>query len=401
MAAGVSAKLATAKVRIDDAGEVSVDIGRSLDQAAGALQAAAAALITPEAVASAEADLAKTQAENTRLKAENAALKRAAAAAADSASTSDDAPYPVTDDDPLDLLARAGWPTTDDEIAAPPLTRGSRSCTARISNQSKVQFTRNQRGELVNQHHPPPQHHELGAIMCVAARTGCASRCSSSSTAARPSTRRARAGSRRSASRRGAASSRACRRCSRSEPTSTRWTRAGETRRAQFGAILRAILPRNSDASPPPLQVHAAPPDVRPRLLRRLPRAPRVEGEVDAALPDGSTALYLAAQNERADCAHLLLQHNATVDCLNSQRATPLYVAALRGDELTVDLLVAAKASVDRPIPLDASTPLVAAARAATPTAWRSCSTRAPPSTTAAPRAPPRSSSPRRAATTT
>ena len=61
---------------------------------------------------------------------------------------------------------------TDDEIAAPPLTRGSRSCTARISNQSKVQFTRNQRGELVNQHHPPPQHHELGAIMCVAARTG-------------------------------------------------------------------------------------------------------------------------------------------------------------------------------------------------------------------------------------
>lgn len=164
MAAGVSAKLATAKVRIDDAGEVSVDIGRSLDQAAGALQAAAAALITPEAVASAEADLAKTQAENDRLKAENAALKRAAAAAADSASTSDD--------DPLGLLARAGWPMTDDEIAAPPLTRGSRSCTARISNQSKVQFTRNQRGELVNQHHPPPQHHELGAIMCVAARTG-------------------------------------------------------------------------------------------------------------------------------------------------------------------------------------------------------------------------------------
>ena len=176
MAAGVSAKLATAelataKVRIDDAGEVSVDIGeRSLDAAAGALQAAAAALITPEAVASAEADLAKTQAENTRLKAENAALKRAAAAAADSASTSDDAPG--TDDDPLGLLARAGWPMTDDEIAAPPLTRGSRSCTARISNQSKVQFTRNQRGELVNQHHPPPQHHELGAIMCVAARTG-------------------------------------------------------------------------------------------------------------------------------------------------------------------------------------------------------------------------------------
>ena len=165
-------ELATAKVRIDDAGEVSVAIGRSLDEAAGALQAAAAALITPEAVASAEADLAKTQAENTRLKAENAALKRAAAAAADSASTSDDAPYPVTDDDPLGLLARAGWPMTDDEIAAPPLTRGSRSCTARISNQSKVQFTRNQRGELVNQHHPPPQHHELGAIMCVAARTG-------------------------------------------------------------------------------------------------------------------------------------------------------------------------------------------------------------------------------------
>ena len=28
----------------------------------------------------------------------------------------------------------------------------------------------------------------------------------------------------------------------------------------------------------------------------------------------GSTALYLAAQNKRADCAHLLLQHNATVD---------------------------------------------------------------------------------------
>ena len=42
MAAGVSKlawDLATAKVRIDDAGEVSVDIGRSLDQAAGALQA--------------------------------------------------------------------------------------------------------------------------------------------------------------------------------------------------------------------------------------------------------------------------------------------------------------------------------------------------------------------------
>ena len=58
-----------------------------------------------------------------------------------------------------------------------------------------------------------------------------------------------------------------------------------------------------------------------------------------------------------------MLQHGATVDCLNSQRATPLYVASLRGDELTVDLLLAAKASVDRPIPLDASTPLVAAAR--------------------------------------
>ena len=164
-------ELATAKVRIDDAGEVSVDIGR-LDEAAGALQAAAAALITPEAVASAEADLAKTQRENDRLKAENAALKNAAAAAAaaaaDSASTSDDAPYPLTDDDPAGLFALADTMADGTRRAPAWLGRGSRSCTAQINNQSQVRFT--------GSWEPPPPTEmtaaQLGAIMCVAARTG-------------------------------------------------------------------------------------------------------------------------------------------------------------------------------------------------------------------------------------
>ena len=107
---------------------------------------------------------------------------------------------------------------------------------------------------------------------------------------------------------------------------------------AQFGAILLAILTRRlllPRYTPLHLTCDLGFSDVCRELLEAKAR-------VDAALPDGSTALYLAAQNKRADCAHLLLQHNAAVDCLNSQRATPLYVASLRGDELTVDLLLAA-----------------------------------------------------------
>ena len=89
---------------------------------------------------------------------------------------------------------------------------------------------------------------------------------------------------------------------------------------AQFGAILRAILTRRllrSRYTPLHLTCDLGFADVCRELLEAKAR-------VDAALPDGSTALYLAAQNKRADCAHLLIKHGADINEKNDKVRTPL-----------------------------------------------------------------------------
>lgn len=63
--------------------------------------------------------------------------------------------------------------------------------------------------------------------------------------------------------------------------------------------------------------------------------------KVDAALPDGETALFWAD----AKSAALLLKHGANINARSSQGGTPLQFAEMRGDEATVKLLRKAGAS--------------------------------------------------------
>lgn len=54
-----------------------------------------------------------------------------------------------------------------------------------------------------------------------------------------------------------------------------------------------------------------------------------------------------AAENDYVECARLLLEHRAEVDCRNASHQTPLHLACLSQSIGTVDLLISYGANVN------------------------------------------------------
>ena len=84
--------------------------------------------------------------------------------------------------------------------------------------------------------------------------------------------------------------------------------------------------------------------------------------DVDAAQPDGATALHWAAYRDDRDVAVLLLDAGAGVDAANELGATPVWLAADNGSAAMVELLLAAGADPDIPL-RGGETPLMTASR--------------------------------------
>ena len=86
----------------------------------------------------------------------------------------------------------------------------------------------------------------------------------------------------------------------------------------------------------------------------------RNRADVNAAQPDGSTALMLAADRDDVEVARLLIQARANVNATNEYGATALSVACARGNVDLVTLLLEAKADPNAPL-LSGETPLMSA----------------------------------------
>jgi uncharacterized protein len=87
----------------------------------------------------------------------------------------------------------------------------------------------------------------------------------------------------------------------------------------------------------------------------------RDRADVNAARPDGATALMLAADRNDADVARLLIRAKAHVNAANEYGATALSVASVRGHVQVVRLLLEAKADPNAAL-LSGETPLMSAA---------------------------------------
>ena len=84
--------------------------------------------------------------------------------------------------------------------------------------------------------------------------------------------------------------------------------------------------------------------------------------DVDAAQPDGATALHWAAYLDDLETTRLLIEAGAAVDAANELGATPLYLACENGNPAMVRALLAAGASPDATLP-SGETALMTAAR--------------------------------------
>ena len=92
-------------------------------------------------------------------------------------------------------------------------------------------------------------------------------------------------------------------------------------------------------------------------------RALIAEGvDVDAAQPDGATALHWAAYRNDPEIATLLLDAGAGVDAANELGATPVWLAADNGSAAMVELLLDAGADPDLAL-LSGETPVMTASR--------------------------------------
>ena len=96
-------------------------------------------------------------------------------------------------------------------------------------------------------------------------------------------------------------------------------------------------------------------PAVRALILKKA--------DVNAAQPDGATALIWAAYNDNVDMARALVAAGAKVDAANQYGVTPLLQAAGAGDVPVMEVLLSAGANPKLARP-DAENPLMAAARA-------------------------------------
>jgi ankyrin repeat protein len=88
--------------------------------------------------------------------------------------------------------------------------------------------------------------------------------------------------------------------------------------------------------------------------------------EVDAAEPDGSTALLWASYHDNIEAAELLVEAGADLDRGNDLGATPLWAASQNGSDLMVALLVDAGADPNARL-LSGETPIMVAARSGYP----------------------------------
>lgn len=82
--------------------------------------------------------------------------------------------------------------------------------------------------------------------------------------------------------------------------------------------------------------------------------------DVDAAQPDGSTALIVAADRRDLDVANLLIRAKANVNAANQYGATALFVASASGHTALVRVLLGANADPNVPL-VSGETPLMAA----------------------------------------
>ncbi len=83
--------------------------------------------------------------------------------------------------------------------------------------------------------------------------------------------------------------------------------------------------------------------------------------DVNAAQPDGSTALLLAADRNDVELVDLLIKAGGNVNARNEYGATPLYAASGTGNITVLKLLLDAKADVNAPL-VRGETPLMAVA---------------------------------------
>ena len=92
-------------------------------------------------------------------------------------------------------------------------------------------------------------------------------------------------------------------------------------------------------------------------------RALLAEGaDVNAAQPDGTTALHWAAHWDDYDTADLLIRRDADVNAENELGATPLWLSSVHGSAPMIGLLLRAGADVNAALP-SGETPLMTAAR--------------------------------------
>jgi uncharacterized protein len=83
--------------------------------------------------------------------------------------------------------------------------------------------------------------------------------------------------------------------------------------------------------------------------------------DVNAAQPDGATALAWAAERDDVEMADLLIQSGANANAANANGATPLWLAATRASARMTEKLLAAGANPNAAL-LSGETPLMAAA---------------------------------------
>ena len=120
--------------------------------------------------------------------------------------------------------------------------------------------------------------------------------------------------------------------------------------------ISQEILALTRQISHSSIFVHAASGDSL-KLLQALEDAedcrasdeqPEVQHDVNAALPDGTTALMIAVQEQHLGCVEALIVAKANVNCTRKTDAcTPLHAAALHGSASIVSRLIRAKARLE------------------------------------------------------
>jgi ankyrin repeat protein len=130
--------------------------------------------------------------------------------------------------------------------------------------------------------------------------------------------------------------------------------------RARLTLTLLALLmlPVAATAEEPPLIAA-----VKAGDLARIRRLSAERGAVNAAEPDGTTALHWAVRGNDAAIVQRLLRAGAKADAANRYGVTPLSLAALNGNAAVVGMLLEAGARADAPM-AEGQTVLMAAARA-------------------------------------